>query len=59
MSINKDIMYVDSERHRYWFSLRLWCWQDFDYDISPILQEIFYLKMGCTNSILYLVYSIY
>ena len=27
----------------------------FDYDISPILQEIFYLKMGCTNSVLYLV----
>ena len=26
--------------------------------ISPILQEIFYLKMGCTNSVLYLVYSI-
>ena len=29
------------------------------YDISLILQEIFYLKMGCTNSVLYLVYSIY
>ena len=31
----------------------------FDYDISPILQEIFTLKMGCTNSVLYLVYDIY
>ena len=30
-----------------------------DYEISLILQEIFYLKMGCTNSVLYLVYSIY
>ena len=29
------------------------------HDISLILQEIFYLKMGCTNSVLYLVYSIY
>ena len=28
-------------------------------DISPILQEIFYLKMVCTNTVLYLVYSIY
>ena len=27
----------------------------FVYDISPILQEIFSLKMGCTNSVLYLV----
>ena len=28
----------------------------FDYDISPILQEIFYLKMGCTHSVLNLAY---
>ena len=27
----------------------------FDYDISPILQEIFSLKMGCTKSVLCLV----
>ena len=27
----------------------------FDYDLSPTLQEIFSLKMGCTNSVLYLV----
>ena len=33
--------------------------QGFYYDISPILQEIFSLKIGCTNSVLYLVYSIY
>ena len=52
-------MCVDSERHREQFSLRLWCQHGFDYDISQILQEIFYLKKGCTNSALYLVYSIY
>ena len=23
-----------------------WCLQSFDYDISPILQEIFFLKIG-------------
>ena len=27
----------------------------FDYDISPILQEIISLKVGCANSVLYLV----
>ena len=42
-------MYVDFERHREWFSLRMWCLQSFDYDISPILQETFSLKMGCTT----------
>ena len=26
-----------------------------DYDISHILQEIFSLKIGCTNSVLHLV----
>ena len=34
-------MYVDSERHIYWFSLRLWCKPGFYYDISLILQDIF------------------
>ena len=42
-------MHVDFECHRVWSSLRLWCLQSFDYDIPPILQEIFSLKMGCTT----------
>ena len=42
--MNKDIMYVDFDRHRKWFSLRLCCLQSFDYDISPILQEFYSLK---------------
>ena len=31
----------------------------FFFDISPILQEIFSLKMGFTYSLSYFVYSIY
>ena len=52
-------MCVDFKRHRQWFRLQLWCQQGFDYDISPILQEIFPLKIGCTNSVLYLVLNIH
>ena len=48
--MNKDIMYVDFKRHRKWFSLRLCCLQSFDYEISPILQEFYSLKIGCTTS---------
>ena len=48
--MNKDIMYVDFERHKLKFRLRLCCLQCFDYDISPILQEFYSLKMGCTTS---------
>ena len=33
--------------------------QGFDYDRSLILPEIFSLKTDCTNTVLYLVYSIY
>ena len=33
--------------------------QSFGYDVSLILRDIFYLKMGCANGVLYLVYSIY
>ena len=46
-------MCVDFERHR--FRLQLWCLQGFVYDISPILQEKISLKMGRTNSVIYLV----
>ena len=54
--VNKNIfMYVGSEMYRLWFSLRLWCYQGFYNDISPILKEIFAFKMGCSNSVLYLV----
>ena len=53
--IDKYIINVDSERHNIkWFILRLWCEQGFDYAISLILQEMFSLKMSCTNSVLYL-----
>ena len=52
-------MYVDSERHRKLFSLRLWCKQDFDYDVLQILQIIFYFKMGCTYIVLYFDYNNY
>ena len=48
--MNKDIMYVDFGRHSQWFSLRLCCLQSFDYDISSILQELYFLKIACTTS---------
>ena len=48
-------MYVDFERHRYWFSLRLWCLQSFDNGIPPILQKNIFLKKG----LYYLVYYIW
>ena len=30
--------------------MRLCCLQSFDYDISPIFQELYSLKTGCTTS---------
>ena len=33
------------------FSLRLWCEQGFDYDITPILQVMFSLKLDCYISV--------
>ena len=45
----KPLCMLIFERHRIWFSSRLLCLQSFDYDISPILQEIISLKMRCTT----------
>ena len=48
IEMNKDIMYTDFKRYRQWFMLRLRCLQNFDYEMSPILQEFYSFKMGHT-----------